>query len=978
MEFGLVVVWLAAFFGLGLAALPVAALLLGRLPDRGAGVAVPLALVVVTLPAYWVGQVTYGWPALAAGLVVLVAVSAAVYRRFEPDIAWHPVRDTAAVFAVAFLFMVAVRAVDPAVHPIFGEKFLDYGLLKAVSRAESLPPEDFWFAGEPLAYYYGGHLIASLLSILTGTTPKFGYNLALAGYYAMYVTAAFGVGGAIGRARGTGRQGAGLAAAFFVAFASNLATPARAIGGLLPASVLSAAAPEKADTFARGLAEFSYWPASRAMEANVITEFPLFAWLNGDMHAHMMSPPFTLLVVALLLAYYLTPEESVGRRRLLVFGCVPVVGGLLTFVSTWSTFTPAGLVALTLYFAPADPTTLLPGALGRPLRQVAGSPVADGGDTAAAGTGAGVAGEAGGAAEPEGADAARSTYRAALADAERALRTEGVRGAVAAVGALAVLLVGFVFVAPFMLGSVSSREVAFWDAARRSGLGGLLVAHGGFLVVFVAFLRERVLAVVRGNALRLLGAVSVLFVVGVVHGFAAFGLVVPLLLVGWLLLRDGDTRPTPTAEPQAAPAPDGGGTGSDPDGGGTGSDPDADAVTGSGTGGTDLDTALRAGVNGVQTLGVNLLLLVAAYLVVDVVVGVALSALAGVLGTGTTTVLAPVLTLVGTVGVLFVLDWPAIWVDPGSGTPKPVESPGDDVGFETLLLIAGAGLVLIVEVVYVVEFAAPGRFNTVFKTYSQVWGLWAVAAGVMLVATVGRHLPAAAVRGGSSDGGGDDGGGGGGDEGSGAGTDDGAGPSLQARFAVGASVLLVLSLSLYGGLAMTNHFTGNSVYPVYQRTEDPTLDATAFLEEGHPEEAPAIRWLDRREGTPVIVTAPGLYRWQPADGKGSNAPASLTGLPTVVGWPHHERGFRGPDAGVGERVADVDAIYTGTVAERACGLAEYDVRYVYVGPAERNQYGEESVDGLGDVPGVDVEKTFSDGAVVIYGVDQSELPAGNC
>jgi YYY domain-containing protein len=937
MEYGLVVIWLVTFLTLGLVALPVAALLCRRLPARGAGVAMPVALVLVTLPAFWVGQVAFGLPALLVGLVVLVGTSAAAWRRLDGDLDWGAVADTAVVFTVAFGFMVAVRAVDPAVHPIAGEKFLDYGMLKALLRSSTLPPEDFWFAGEPVAYYYGGHLMAALLSLLTGTAANYAYNLALAGFYAMYVTAAYGVAGAIGTARGTTRRGAGLAGAFFVAFASNLATPARGLAGFLPTSLLGTVAPEKAEEFAEGLSAFSYWPASRAMKANVITEFPLFAYLNGDLHAHMMSPPFTLLVAALLVAYVRTPEEEIRRRRLLVFGCVPLVSGLLAFVSTWATFTPAGLVALTLYFAPADPTTLLPATVGRPLRTYADGAVTAGDGTVAANGGAG-----GAVAERE------HPVRMLLADAERTLRVEGVRGLTAAVGAVAVLLVGFVFVLPFLTGSASTREVAIWEAARRSDIGGMLVVHGGFLAVVAVFLRERFRSAERGSDSRVLVPLAVVLVVGTAHDFAAFGLLVPPMLVAWLLLRGSDAHGD--ADKRTPTVADGGADEDDAESTASSGEPPLSANR------SGPETTLLAVGNAVQTVGLDLLVLGAAYLVVDTLVGFVLPWLAGVVGGGTPLAVADVgLTVLGTAWVLVELGWPGIWVDADDSPPAAPLAVDRSVGFETVLFVGGAGLVLIVEVVYVVENAAPGRFNTVFKTYSQVWALWAPAAGVMLVAALRRHLPAAAVGGR-------------------AGRDD-VGPSLTSRFAVGAALLLVLSLSLYGGLAMTNHFTGNSA-SIHQRVDDPTLDATAFVQSAHPEEAPAIRWLDRRQGTPTIVTAPGLYRWRSARGKGANAPASLTGLPTVVGWAHHERGFRGSEAGVSDRVADVNAIYEGSTAERACLLVNYDVQYVYVGPAERNRYRADAVDELRSVPGVSVQKTFSEGAVVIYGVDQDQLPDG--
>ena len=73
----------------------------------------------------------------------------------------------------------------------------------------------------------------------------------------------------------------------------------------------------------------------------------------------------------------------------------------------------------------------------------------------------------------------------------------------------------------------------------------------------------------------------------------------------------------------------------------------------------------------------------------------------------------------------------------------------------------------------------------------------------------------------------------------------------------------------------------------------------------------------------------------------SNPAASLTGIPTVAGWSHEE-GYRGVEPYRG-RVRDVDTIYTGDPDERARLLEQYDVAYIWVGPAERLRYGEQIV-----------------------------------
>ncbi|HET7325206.1 MAG TPA: DUF2298 domain-containing protein, partial [Halococcus sp.] len=169
MEYGLVVGWLVAYLVLGAVGFPLAARLFRRFPDCGVSLALPISLVVVGLITFWVGHLslTLG---LAVGLVVLVCLSVLSLRgldRHEFD--FRRMVGPVVVFALAFSFVIAVRAVDPAVHPGGGEKFLDFGLLKTILRADSLPPEDFWFAGKPVQYYYGGHLIAAILAKLTFT-----------------------------------------------------------------------------------------------------------------------------------------------------------------------------------------------------------------------------------------------------------------------------------------------------------------------------------------------------------------------------------------------------------------------------------------------------------------------------------------------------------------------------------------------------------------------------------------------------------------------------------------------------------------------------------------------------------------------------------------------------------------------------------------------------------------------------------------
>jgi YYY domain-containing protein len=506
MEFGLVVLWLGMYLVVGLATLPLAAALFPQFDDAGAALAIPLGLAVVAVVAHLVGQIAFGWPPLAAGLVVLLAASALVGDTDRADRGAYA--EATGVFVGAFCLLVAIRAYNPAIAPLptaIGEKMLDMGLMQASLRADALPPEDMWFAGRRVQYHYGGHMLSGLLALLTGTAPRFGYNLALAGFYAALVTAAYGVAGAVGAVHGGPRRIAAGLGAFFVGVAGNLESALRVVGWLFPASVVSSVPdiPEDAATWTP--TDFSYFSASRVVPVRpadpagtfqAATEFPLFAWINADLHAHMMSQPFMLVAVGLLFSYWLGEADT---RRLILFGALPPVVGLIGLVNVWSFPTALAVSGLTLLCAPGDPTDVL----GRyaPDR---------------------------------------------FAGAERLTRQWPRRVGAALAGTVVVLAGAILWTAPYWVGIVAAgpdQTVTYWSS--WTPLGPLVVVHGAFLAVFAASFARKI-------ATERVGPLSVLLVGVAAVGVAtavdapALGLTVPLLAAGAWLLRDRPRTGFPT------------------------------------------------------------------------------------------------------------------------------------------------------------------------------------------------------------------------------------------------------------------------------------------------------------------------------------------------------------------------------------------------------------------------------------------------
>lgn len=770
MELGIVAIWLALYLSLGAIALPLASYLFRDFADYGAGLAIPLAFAVIALLTYWIGQFRFGLVAAVLSVLLLLKSSGFALRA-GVSINRRRARDAAVVFTLAYLLLIAIRFARPGAFPGGGEKFLDFGLLASVVRSTALPPEDMWFAGESVQYYYGGHMLAAVFAILTDTAPRYAYNTALAGYYAAYVTAAWGLAGVIAAELDRPYRLGGALGAFFVGLAGNLSTPLRLLVWALPERIGHGLA----DLFgidvvglATGPLNFNYWYASRVIHGDgagdwqLITEFPFFAFLNGDLHGHMMSPLFLLLGAGFAFAYWLRPEAD-RRGRLLRLLCIAPIGGLLVITNTWSAPAVFGITILTLVFAPAAPWTLLP-------------------------------------------DKFADWFDHILADRPIPLEVGRIGLAVSIVAPLVVF--GALSVLPFLTGAASGRSIGFLPTPR-SNLGGLVLVYGAFLGISGAYVaararRERWWLVAVGLAILLVLTTAI--------RATAVVLFLPLLLGGWYLLR---TR--------------------------------------------------------------------------------------------------------------------------------------EDLSFETVLLIGAMGLLLLVEFVYVIEQAGPGRMNTVFKLVAQVWALWAVASGVMGAWLIGKAGLRTALR----------------DARrrmrrwiSGLGgiwgepeqePHNGVTTTRRQRQAAVLITVLVVFLSVYPvfGTAWATDSTPT----------EPTLDAHAYIDTDHPEEAAAIRWLNDRAGQPTIVSAPGteIYRWV-------NGPSSMTGIPTVAGWAH-EVGYRGAEP-YHDRVRDVEILFeTEEAKSRMILLEKYDVDYIYQGPIERDRYGSTNFAAESGIT-----TAYTDGSVTIYRV----------
>jgi YYY domain-containing protein len=346
---------------IGLGAAPLAAVLLARLPGAGIGLGKPLGLLLVTW-LVWLGGATtlipYGvgsaalWIALVCALGLLAWVRGwegrraiargeprgrLARRRWRRLAARVPEADplrrrlfwgAEAVFGVAFAAMTLLVAYSPDVWQT--EKPMDMAFLNAANRAETFPPQDPWLAGADLNYYYLGQLAMGIVVKLTAVAPDKGYNVAVAALFALTCAAVFSVGATIWAvARGPGGAArAGVGAAALVVVGGNLEGARLLIADGGP------------------LREYDWFAASRVID-DTITEFPWFSFLLGDLHAHVLALPFTLVALAFALQLAVAGPRLEPRVRALLEGAAAALAlGFLYAVNSWSYPVMAGVLVL--------------------------------------------------------------------------------------------------------------------------------------------------------------------------------------------------------------------------------------------------------------------------------------------------------------------------------------------------------------------------------------------------------------------------------------------------------------------------------------------------------------------------------------------------------------------------------------------------------------------------------------------------------
>ncbi len=275
--------------------------------------------------------------------------------------------------------------------------------------------------------------------------------------------------------------------------------------------------------------------------------------------------------------------------------------------------------------------------------------------------------------------------------------------------------------------------------------------------------------------------------------------------------------------------------------------------------------------------------------------------------------------------VLISLALGALWPQDNSEKIKKVAAPiatSPGTTFAIVLILFGGLLVIIPEFVFLRD-QFNTRMNTIFKFYFQAWMFWSLAAAYGSAILLGgpRRSPW---------------------------------PWIYSAALVG-TLIIGLTYPLMAVETQWNAFTQDSENILQ-------LDGAANFARFSPEDQAAAFWLNNAPLGTLVEAVGGSYTHY--------ARISVySGQPSLLGWPGHESQWRGGGAEMGTRAEDIERLYTtGSWAEAKQIIAQYGIRYIYLGSLERITYNvnESKFNRY-------LEPVYQQGQVTIYEVPELEI-----
>ncbi|GCE17465.1 DUF2298 domain-containing protein [Dictyobacter kobayashii] len=348
---------------LGLLCLPLAFTVFRNLPDRGWAFSKLLGVAILTFCVWFLliclHSLIYCQLFILGITLMLAAGSGFAYLSLFPQI-WQLVRHNRVYIItseIIFFCMMGLLGVLRSLKPdIRGyEMFMDEGFVSSIMRSPHFPPNDMWYAGHSINYYYYAHYTMATLAKLLGQTSSVAFNTGICFFYGVTALNLFGVTCNI---VGCARQWRQRVQENNDAIQQSQLMPAIPYGllSVMMALVLGNLASTQQWWAHHGDFGFQFnWFAPSRVIDNTINEFPAFSFVLSCFHAHVLTLAFTILCIGIALNWFLEPNGKgmnlfgIGKTRYLNLFVTSLLLGGLFVMNGWDYPTYMGLTLLCVF-----------------------------------------------------------------------------------------------------------------------------------------------------------------------------------------------------------------------------------------------------------------------------------------------------------------------------------------------------------------------------------------------------------------------------------------------------------------------------------------------------------------------------------------------------------------------------------------------------------------------------------------------------
>lgn len=336
-----ILVWCLSFFAVGVIFYPFTSVIFNKFHDKGYLFGKVIGVSITSYALFLISLLHILPFGLISIILILWVCAIANFAYFRKKIKLKDIPIKLIVFEellfIAGVFVWAfVRAHEPSINGL--EKFMDFGFINSILRSTYMPPTDMWFPPYPINYYYFGHFVTAVMTLLSMLPSYVSFNLMIATLFSFCFSLSFSIGINITSVKFTKKVFlTGILIAALITFAGNLHT----IYAFFKAYNVDHPVPFWNLQFLFSSFPNSYWyPNATRFIPFTIHEFPIYSFVVSDLHGHVLDIMFVLTTIAVIFAFL--KEEKVNKYLIVLISFLTAV---MYMTNVWD-----GLIYMLLTF----------------------------------------------------------------------------------------------------------------------------------------------------------------------------------------------------------------------------------------------------------------------------------------------------------------------------------------------------------------------------------------------------------------------------------------------------------------------------------------------------------------------------------------------------------------------------------------------------------------------------------------------------